>query len=474
MSSERIIANGVNGLTGEYLLPPLDPADVAGWAKEQSEDPAVAEQLRQLHAAMTEETFGVPFNVDPSKVEQAGWAVVFSTETSNDVKAAIEPLIAHRRRQIGDARTKVLDHRPGEGWTAWLARYRAAPGNIDPEKVPYYLLLIGGPDQIPFSLQYLLDTEYAVGRLDFDDAVGYRGYVEGLIDYEDASTAPHDAAATFFGTRHPFDGATQLSADSLVRPLIQSFQQGGRFASAVSGYQFDEVLGDPATKTRLCEIFSGSGPSGRPALFFSASHGMGGWPSGHIDQRARHGALLCQDWPGIGQIGQAHYVSASDVPDDARVHGLVAFFFACFGAGTPQRDAFVHIPGEPPPELAPEPFVSALPKRLLSHPKGGALAVIGHIDRAWGYSFASEGEAQLLPFQNALGRILLGEPIGYAMKDFNEKYAALSANLASLLEELSYNDRPILEAGLARVWTERNDAQNYVVLGDPAAALKTA
>jgi hypothetical protein len=31
-----------------------------------------------------------------------------------------------------------------------------------------------------------------------------------------------------------------------------------------------------------------------------------------------------------------------------------------------------------------------------------------------------------------------------------------------------------LEAGLARVWTERNDAQNYVVLGDPAAALKTA
>ena len=102
------------------------------------------------------------------------------------------------------------------------------------------------------------------------------------------------------------------------------------------------------------------------------------------------------------------------------------------------------------------------------------MAVIGHIDRAWGYSFVSGGESQLLPFQNAVGRILLGQPVGYAMKDFNEKYAALSANLASLLEELSYNDRPNLEAGLARVWTERNDAQNYVVLGDPAAALKTA
>lgn len=477
MSGERIIANGVNGLTGEYLLPPLDPADVAARAKQPPDDPAMAAQLGQLHAMAEQsfgESFGVPFHIDPSKVEQAGWAVVFSTEANNDVKAALEHLIEHRRRWIGDARTKVLDHRPGEGWTAWLARHGTAPGNINPEKVPYYLLLIGGPNQIPFSLQYLLDTEYAVGRLDFDDADGYRGYVAGLIDYEDASMAPHDAAAIFFGTRHPFDGATQLSADSLVRPLIRSFQQGGRFASAVSGYQFDEVLGEPATKARLCEIFSGSGRSGRPALFFSASHGMGGWPSGHIDQRARHGALLCQDWPGIGQIGQAHYLSASDVPEDARVHGLIAFFFACFGAGTPQRDAFAHIPGEPPPELAPEPFVSALPKRLLSHPEGGALAVIGHIDRAWGYSFVSGGESQLLPFQNALGRILLGQPVGYAMKDFNEKYAALSANLASLLEELSYNDRPILEAGLARMWTERNDAQNYVLLGDPAAALKTA
>ncbi|MET0745192.1 MAG: hypothetical protein ABWY78_17605 [Microvirga sp.] len=474
MSDERIITNGVNGLTGEYLLPPLDPAEVAAWAKEPPEDPAVVAQLRQLHTAMTEESFGVPFDVDPSNVEQAGWAVVFGAEEGNDVKSALEPLIEHRRRRIGEARTKVLEHRPGEGWTDWLARHRTAPGNIHPDKVPYYLLLIGGPNHIPFSLQYLLDTEYAVGRLDFDDAAGYRTYVAGLIDYEETDAAPHEAAATFFGTRHPFDGATQLSADSLVRPLIQSFQRGGRFASAVPRYRFDEVLGEPATKDNLGEIFSGSGASGRPALFFSASHGMGGWPSGHAEQRARHGALLCQDWPGIGQIGEAHYFGATDVPADARVHGLVAFFFACFGAGTPKQDAFAHMPGEQPPDLAPEAFVSALPKRLLSHPQGGALAAIGHIDRAWGYSFVSGGEGQLLPFQNALGRILLGQPVGYAMKDFNEKYAALSANLASLLEEVGYNNRSISEAGLARVWTERNDAQNYVVLGDPAAALKAA
>ena len=32
-----------------------------------------------------------------------------------------------------------------------------------------------------------------------------------------------------------------------------------------------------------------------------------------------------------------HFLAASDVPDDAAVGGMIAFVFACFGAGTPDR-----------------------------------------------------------------------------------------------------------------------------------------
>lgn len=239
-------------------------------------------------------------------------------------------------------------------------------------KVPYYVLLIGHPSRIPFSFQYLLDVEYAVGRLDFDVAVGYRRYIAALIDYEQATVAPYDNSIAFFGTRHPFDRATQLSADWLVKPIANSFAVGGEFASAVPSYQTHTVLGSSATKTTLGEILGGVGPLGRAGLLFSATHGMGGWPSGHHDQTARHGALLCQDWPGLGQKSPAHYFAfaAADVAADAHVHGMVAFFFACYGAGTPQWDPFQHKPGTSPSVIASKPLVASLPKNLLSHPEG--------------------------------------------------------------------------------------------------------
>jgi hypothetical protein len=99
--------------------------------------------------------------------------------------------------------------------------------------------------------------------------------------------------------------------------------------------------------------------------------------------------------------------------------------------------------------------------------------VVGHVDRAWGYSFVSGDVESILPFQNAIGRILRGEPVGHAVKEFHDRYAVLSASLAATLDNVRFGE-VVSDRVIAALSTERADAQNYLLLGDPAAVVAMA
>jgi hypothetical protein len=117
-----------------------------------------------------------------------------------------------------------------------------------------------------------------------------------------------------------------------------------QLAAIGSPWTVEQVLAQEATKSRLSQLLGGPET---PALLSTASHGMG-FAKGHPRQLAHQGALLCQDWPGPsawhgqGTIPAEHYFAADDVGEDARLLGLVAFHFACCGAGTPRWDDFAH------------------------------------------------------------------------------------------------------------------------------------
>ncbi len=484
-NQERLVFNGVDGATGGYLLPAMTPQQVSslvlghphgGRSPDQLEVGAHGgapeqehlDELKWWHEHTSQAQWGPQEGIDPKKLEETGWGVIFAHDTDPAVKAALAELLAHRREQA----TRRHEHyyqeyayRTGESKHSFLSRHGTAPGRpADPNKVPYYLLLVGGPREIPYRFQYQLDVQYAVGRIAFDQAEDYRRYAEGVVRSE-SGEADLPRKATFFGVDNG-DLATRLSHDHLAKPLAESL------AGEVSGWQVETVLGEEATKQRLRRHLGGDDT---PSLLFTAGHGVG-FPNGHSRQLACQGALLCNDWPGpeAGKASAAHYLAAADITDDARPLGLVSFHFACFGGGTPRLESFAHRDSRRPAAIAPHDFVARLPQRLLAHPRGGALAVVGHVERAWSYSFLwpRVGE-QTQVFEGAFKRLLKGHPIGSAMELFGQSYAELSSDLAAELEEIKWTGKPDDQL-LSRLWTANNDARSYVVLGDPAVRLPAA
>ncbi len=474
---DKIYVNGINALSGQYLVGPLDVDEIASFALGEVPKKKINNWFKMLVKKITNKTFGLPTFMDPNDLKQTGWGIIFHTEEKPEVKTAFDPLVELRHQQVDDPnKVKILDYKTGEEYLDWIARNHGEPGIINPKAIPYYLLLIGSPESIPFEFGFHLDGEYAVGRLHFDHVEEYKQYVASLINYESADTPMPEKEAVFFATRHKFDPPTTLSADELAAPLIGLPLPPG--VAAQAGYKSRHYLGnpppgqgEPATKKNLAAIFCPPEDQKPPSFLFTASHGIG-WPKAGDGQKENQGALLCQDWPGFGTINSSHYFAAADLPEKSRLTGMITFHFACFSAGTPKYERFVQVPGQAPTQLSNEAFIAALPKELLSHSNGGCLACVGHVERAWGYSISpTKGGPSIEIFRDLIRSVLLGARIGHAMSNMNDRYINFSNLIASKIDQNSLGIH-VPPDDLAKAWIQRNDAEGYLILGDPAARIK--
>lgn len=464
---DLVVCNGIDGATGGYAVAPIPLGTLAGIARRQM----------KLESGATRSGTTRSVDFDPSLMTaitdlgEMGWGVIFAKGVAPEVQSALRPLLARREAEAGPL-FKVFEFDPAsDSLRTWLARHDAPPGDHDWDRVPFYLLIVGSPSAIPFEFQYLLDIGYAVGRLSFDTAAEYATYARSLVAYEEAREALAAREIVYWGPRHDGDRATALSSEHLLAPLARG---SGSKKPVAEVRRFRASLRAEAdgTKANLLEALHRPADQLPPAVLFTASHGVG-WPSEDARHRTSQGALLCQEWKLFDPVEPRHYVDRADIDDSARVHGLFAFTFACFSAGTPAVDNFRKTRSEPAERIAEQPFVAPLPQRLLAHPGGAALAVVGHVDRAWGCSIKpSRARPRIEPFRACIDRVLRGLPVGLATTDFSRRYAILSADLLANLDGRDATRGASPDRDLASAWIERNDAQNYVILGDPAARLR--
>lgn len=456
---------GVDADTG-LPLRPIDARAFDAFGRRETErrrsPEAAAEKSRQSR------TFALMGDVSANELDQAGWGLVFASGTDPAPWLdALAPLVGRRREQAG-ARFRVFAGeqgcQPGETASAWLTRHGASLNLVDPELgVPYYLALVGSPQQIPYAFQYTLDLYWAVGRLDFAAPDELRHYAESVAAWEAANHARATLpGSVLFATCHDFDRATRLLTRQLVGPLAETLGRRPDMA-------FHPVLAEAATKAALREVLRGKLTDGAPALLFTGTHGVS-LRADDPRQAGTQGAIVCQDWQGYGAIGPDHWFGADDLPEDIHCHGMIYFCFACYGAGVPEFDDFVQ--AQAPVRIAQACRTARLPQRLLAHPDGGALAVLGHVDRAWAYSFQNTRAApQTQGFRDVIGSLMRGDRIGHATDRFNLRWAALSTELADLLRERQAGAM-VPERELAQRWVMRDDARNYVLLGDPAVRMQ--
>jgi len=305
MDQVKVHFNGIDAATGDYFVRPRSSAELVGVAQGEPLEKRHLEELRWWHRRRSKARWEPVEGVDPKDLAQTGWGVIFDERAGPAVRKALGELLQHRRQQAGKLYQEYL-YQPGQSKDDFLSAHGAGPGPVVPSKVPYYLLLVGDPAAMPFSFQYQLDVQYAVGRLSFDTPEEYACYARSVVRAEQQETAVPPRAA-FFGVQTPADPATQLSGRELVLPLSTWLRE------AYPSWQTSTDVGESATKARLAALGNAHVDYGaRPEHYHIVGDALLGAMAGAADSAWT--TEMHADWAGALKLISARMLESASKP----------------------------------------------------------------------------------------------------------------------------------------------------------------
>lgn len=397
-------------------------------------------------------------DVDPADVSSSGWGLLIPAGCPPEILEALSPLLERRQEQAGRL-FRILEYRADESAHEFLRRHGARLDSTDPEIVPGYLLIVGGPTTISLDVQALLGIYFAVGRLECDSTEGYANYAAALIRAESAPPPLQRRMSVFV----PGTTSSPLAAGAVRRfaePLLGS-------VAKKPSWMTELVADGQAAKAALLSLLSRP----EPDLLVTLCPGVT-FPPHDPRHAGCQGALLCDGHLSAGprlsvDVPASHYVAAADIPDQADLTGRVIMNVGSFSAGTPQLDALALLMFNEQRFLASEASLSPLVRRLLGHSRA-PLAVIGQVDRLAVSGPPDQAWNDLHEFARQLVlRLVRGDRVGFAMMSARAQWPALSARLAELFVDAQAG-LPTDDHAMAAIWANKETLRSLVVLGDPA------
>jgi hypothetical protein len=404
------------------------------------------------------------------RASQVGWGLLlpdtegFSVNDLIEAKDAPEPLqalVAARgpapvlrwRREQPDV---LLRHYSGFANPEPIP-IGGTPRGIADGAIPSFLLLWGGLDRLPWRLLYNLnlDPRIFAGRLPPMSDEALERYVTALIGEWD-KPAPAHAQALVWATDHSATDISRLMRLVVAEPVLAAY-------TADPDITAQSRLGADATAMQLAAVLAAQSPD----IVVSTSHGFTG-PTGAPD-RERLGWLVDADFTPTDPSA----LLAGWLP-----HGAIWYAHACCGAGSDSPSTFAALfdKGSALDQMLTEvadlgSLVAPLPTALLSASRP-LRAFIGHVEPTYDWTIRDQLSRHALTDDLVTGLyddLLLGRPVGYAMRAFHGRAGAEAAALDDARADvLSGRTEP--DAALAPR-LRFLDRRSLVVLGDPAVAL---
>ena len=335
----------------------------------------------------------------------------------------------------------------------------ASDFGVGPDQIPYYLLICASPTEVPWELQYLLNSRFAVGRLDLD-ADGLANYVRALrAGWARASGDPF--ATVVWATDHGRADMSHVMRQYVAVPVFQALKGDPSLSDRA-------VLIDSAHGGATSESLANALQRARPGLIVTTSHGV----TGPLDDPAALAASL-----GLPLGEDLRSLLPADLLTHWQPDGAIWYAHACCSAGASDESIYAGISG-----LGPQtamvlsavakagPVVAPLPRALLGaeHP---ARAFVGHVEPTFDYTIRQPETAQALTtgLVRALHDALYQEHqpgrVGHAFRPYFDPIATAASQQVTLRRDYDLGRQ--VEQQLLTVYLTARDRMSTVILGDP-------